>query len=63
MCIRDRFCLPGVAEEHALLSAFQVACRGWGWAPVWLPAALGPCYSVQGAPHCPVVTALSVAQA
>eukprot|EP00969_Alexandrium_andersonii_P344117 15210348-Alexandrium_andersonii.AAC.1 len=28
-----QFCLPGAPEEHALLAAFRVVCRGRGWAP------------------------------
>eukprot|EP00969_Alexandrium_andersonii_P078909 3479625-Alexandrium_andersonii.AAC.1 len=58
-----QFCLPGAYEEHALLASLKVVCRGWGWAPSWLPCALGPCYGLRGAPRCPLVTALAVAQA
>eukprot|EP00969_Alexandrium_andersonii_P207484 9166333-Alexandrium_andersonii.AAC.2 len=34
--------------------------RGWGWAPWWLPAAIGLLLGARGAPRCPLATAVAV---
>eukprot|EP00969_Alexandrium_andersonii_P065927 2907434-Alexandrium_andersonii.AAC.1 len=46
---------PALAQQSALRMAHRTVCRGWAWAPAWLPAGAGPASD----PRCPATLALS----
>eukprot|EP00969_Alexandrium_andersonii_P048701 2136240-Alexandrium_andersonii.AAC.1 len=47
-------------HQAALRLAFRSVCRGWAWAPRWLPAGMGPLFGVSGCPRRPVTLAWAV---
>eukprot|EP00969_Alexandrium_andersonii_P318515 14069837-Alexandrium_andersonii.AAC.1 len=44
---------PTTTRQAALCLAFRSVCRGWTWAPRWLPAGVGPLFGVSGCARCP----------
>eukprot|EP00969_Alexandrium_andersonii_P056678 2498972-Alexandrium_andersonii.AAC.1 len=44
--------------ERRLRAALKTAMRGWGWAPWWLPVAVGLLLGARGSPRCPLAAAV-----
>eukprot|EP00969_Alexandrium_andersonii_P041778 1832166-Alexandrium_andersonii.AAC.1 len=46
--------------ERRLRAASKTATRGWGWAPWWLPVAVGLLLGAKGSPRRPLAAAAAV---
>eukprot|EP00969_Alexandrium_andersonii_P076502 3372721-Alexandrium_andersonii.AAC.1 len=46
--------------ERRLRAAFKTATQGWGWAPWWLPVAVGLILGAKGSPRCLVAASAAV---